>query len=180
MVGINVVFWMLVVIFAVIGMTRGWAKELLVTFAVILGIFIIAVLAQFAPYFQVPQGQAMNTTQFWMRVGIMGALVFFGYQSPHIPRLAASGRFARDYLQDSLLGLVLGAVNGYLVWGTIWFFLHNAGYPFEEVITMPPAGTPLAVAIADFVQVLPPTWLNVPLIYFAVAIAFVFVLVVFI
>ncbi|HSV86737.1 MAG TPA: CvpA family protein [Levilinea sp.] len=180
MVGLNVVFWILVLLFALIGMTRGWAKELLVTFAVILGIFIIAVLVQFMPYFQIPQGQTMNSTQFWLRVGILLALVFFGYQSPHIPRLAGSGRFARDYLQDSLLGFVLGAVNGYLIWGTIWFFLHSANYPFPQVYTLPPVGSPTEQAIAQLIRVLPPNWLEAPFIYFAVAIAFAFVLVVFI
>ncbi len=57
-------------------------------------------------------------------------LVFFGYQTPNIPRLAGSGRFARERLQDSLLGLFLGALNGYLVWGTFWYFLDQARYPF--------------------------------------------------
>jgi uncharacterized membrane protein required for colicin V production len=180
MVGLNVVFWILVILFALIGMTRGWAKELLVTFSVILALFIIAVLERWAPFFQTTAGDLMTTTQFWSRIAILLALVFFGYQTPSIQRLAGSGRFARDRLQDSLLGFVLGAINGYLIWGTIWFYLHNAGYPFPAIFTPAPAGTPTEQAILQILRALPPTWLGVPVIYFAVALAFAFVLVVFI
>jgi hypothetical protein len=180
MVGLNVVFWILVILFALIGMTRGWAKELLVTFSVILALFIIAVLVQFAPFFQVPAGELMNTTQFWLRIGILIGLVLFGYQSPNIPKLAGSGRFARDRLQDSLLGFVLGGINGYLVWGTVWFFLNNAGYPFPAIFSEVPPGSETEAAIAQLLRILPPNWLGVPIIYFAVAVAFAFVLVVFI
>ncbi len=49
MVSLTIVFWMLVIIFAVIGAMRGWAKELLVTFALILSIFVLTVLDKFAP-----------------------------------------------------------------------------------------------------------------------------------
>jgi len=180
MVGLNVVFWILVILFALIGMTRGWAKELLVTFSVILALFIMAVLVQFAPFFRIPAGETMNTTQFWLRVGILLALVFFGYQSPNIPKLAGTGRFARDQLQDSLLGFVLGAANGYLIWGTIWYYLNAAGFPFPNIYTAPPVGSGTEQAINQLLRMLPPVWLDVPFIYFAVAIAFAFVLVVFI
>jgi uncharacterized membrane protein required for colicin V production len=180
MVGLNIVFWILVILFALIGMTRGWAKELLVTFSVILALFIIAVLERWAPFFGVPPETALTTQQFWLRIAVLLALVFFGYQTPNIPKIAGTGRFARDRLQDSLLGLVLGAINGYLIWGTIWFYLHNAGYPFPAVFSPAPAGTPTEQAIVQLLRILPPTWLGVPIIYFAVAIAFAFVLVVFI
>ena len=38
MVSLTVVFWMYVILFAIIGAMRGWAKELLVSFAVILSL----------------------------------------------------------------------------------------------------------------------------------------------
>jgi UDP-N-acetylmuramate--alanine ligase len=75
--------------------------------------------------------------------------VLFGYQSPNIPRLAGTGRFARDRLQDSLLGFVLGAINGYLVWGTIWFYLNNAGYPFPQIFSPLPPGSDTQAASID-------------------------------
>jgi uncharacterized membrane protein required for colicin V production len=70
-----------------------------------------------------------------------------------------------------LLGLVIGALNGYLIWGTLWFFMDTANYPFPKYITPPPENLPI-------LGYLPPLWLGIPQIYFAMAIAFIFVLVV--
>ncbi len=50
MVSLIVVFWMYVILFAIIGAMRGWARELLVAFSVILALFIISVLENFVPF----------------------------------------------------------------------------------------------------------------------------------
>jgi len=180
MISMDIVFWLFIILFGIVGLMRGWAKELLVTFSVILALFIITVLEKYVPFLTKLVMDA-NTrtgdpqTVFWLRAGLLMVLTFFGYQTPNIPRLAGSGRFARDRLQDMLLGLFLGAVNGYLVWGSFWFFLDQARYPFPEIIS--PGLTASAKALVGF---LPPNWLlGVPTIFFAVAIAFAFVLVVF-
>ncbi|RPI34078.1 MAG: hypothetical protein EHM70_04045 [Chloroflexota bacterium] len=177
MVSLNFFFIFLVVLFAVIGAMRGWAKELLVTFAVILGIFIITVLERYVPAVYNSFAVPGSRSQFWMRSIIMIVLVFFGYQTPNLPRLGST-RFARERLQDTLLGFFLGAFNGYLIIGTLWLFLHQAGYPFPY-ITPPVAGTESGDAALRMLSWLPPRWLGPPIIYFAIAVAFLFVLVVF-
>ncbi len=176
MVGLDAFFWILVFFFAVSGLMRGWAKEVLVTFACIVGIFIITVIQQFTP--QLISALSVNNADalFWFRSTIVAILVFFGYQTPNLARLAGGGRFVRERLQDALLGLFLGAVNGYMIVGTLWYFLNVANYPFPNVITPPAPDS----AAAQLLQFLPPEWLGVPTIYFAVALAFAFVLVVFI
>ena len=179
MIGLNVMFIIFVLMFAIIGLMRGWAKELLVSFSVILSLFITTVLEKFVPFVQNLTNTGDATTLFWVRFGLMVGLVIFGYQSPNINRLADTGKFVRERLQDSLLGLFLGAVNGYFVFGSIWYFLDAAGYPFE-FITAPVAGTAMGDAAIRLIESLPPQWLGDPTIYFAVAIAFAFVLVVFI
>ena len=132
------------------------------------------------PFYKDILVNAEPQTSFWLRTGILSALVFFGYQTPKIPRLAESGRFVRNFLQDSLLGVFLGGVNGYLIFGTIWYYMHSCGYPFNFVIP-PDAATSAGEAALRWIALLPPTWMmGTPAIYFAVAIAFVFVLVVFI
>jgi len=176
MVSLNVLFWFFVILFGVIGSMRGWAKEILVTFAVILALFFLTLLERFVPFIR---DSLTGEPLFWLRTGILSALVFFGYQSPNIPRLAATNRFARERLQDTLLGLFLGAANGFLFFGTIWFYLDEAKYP-ASIITAPVPGSPSALAIEQLMSILPPHWLGTPAIYFAVAIAFAFVLVVFI
>jgi len=178
MIGLNVLFWIMVVLFAIIGMSRGWAKELLVSFSVILALFIIDVLVAYAPFMKsLITGD--SRTLFWVETIIVVVLVFFGYQGPNLSRLAGSGRFARERLQDSLLGFFLGAINGYLVWGTIWYFLNQADYPFPGVFLSTNVDPAIETAISRMVVLMPPAWLNIPVIYFAVAVAFAFVLVVF-
>ncbi len=178
MVSLVVVFWMYVILFATIGAMRGWARELLVSFSVILALFIISVMDRFVPFVRDVLSQN-PPIYFWLRTSLVIALVFFGYQTPNIPRLASQNRFARDRLQDILLGVFLGALNGYLIVGTIWWFLNNSGYPFPTII-QPPGGEVLD-ATNRMMALMPPQLLGgTSAIYFAVALAFAFVLVVFI
>ncbi len=179
MVSLVVVFWMYVILFAIIGAMRGWARELLVSFSLILALFIISVIERFVPFVRdilAANGQVM----FWLRAGVIFALVFFGYQTPNISRLAGGNRFARERLQDTLLGIFLGALNGYLIAGSLWYYLNSAGYPFPNVISGP-AGGEVADLTNRMMAIMPPQLLGgSSAIYFAVAIAFAFVLVVFI
>ncbi len=180
MISLNVLLWIFIILFALVGAMRGWAKELLVTFSVILALFSLNVLETFVPFFKETIQNSQPETIFWIKAGVLGGLVFFGYQTPKIPKLAESGRFIRHMLQDTMLGLVLGAVNGYLVFGSLWYYLHALGYPFPFVIE-PDAMTQTGQAALRWISLLPPTWLVVsPTIYIAVAVCFVFVLVMFI
>ena len=178
MVSLVVIFWMYVVMFGIIGAMRGWAKELLVTFAVILALFFITVLEIFVPFIRDVLSFGNGAPLFWIRLGITTILVLFGYQTPNIPRLAGANRFARERLQDILLGFFIGLFNGYFVIGSIWYFLNAAAYPFPNVVSAP-TGEVLTL-VNKYMAVMPPALLVAPAIYFAVAIAFAFVLMVFI
>jgi len=175
MISLTFAFWMLVVLFGVIGMMRGWAKELLVVFSVILSLAFNTLLKRYVPVVNAlpDDGQAI----FWIRTIIVVVLVFFGYQTVALPRFATKA--AREKLQDSLLGFVFGALNGYLVIGTLWFYLDQAAYPFAY-IEAPKPTTEMGLAALNLLQAMPPRLLGEPAIYFAVILAFIFVLVVFI
>jgi uncharacterized membrane protein required for colicin V production len=175
MVTLTFIFWAFVVIFGVIGTMRGWAKELLVSFAVILSLALNRLLERYVPVINTMELD--SPALFWIRTIILLVLVFFGYQTIALPRLA--GKAAREQLQDALLGVFLGAINGYLIVGTLWFYLHQANYPFEYIMA-PLEGTPLGDAALDLLTGMPPRLLGEPGIYFAVILAFIFVLVVFI
>jgi hypothetical protein len=161
------------------GAMRGWAKELLVIFSVILALAFITVLENLIPVVG-PFITSNSTLQFWVRISIVIFMAFFGYQSPKFARLAkVTDR--RDRIQDLLLGLIMGAVSGYFVAGTIWSFVHSAGYPFGDWIQPPHNQMPLGDATLRIIRYLPPVWLGKePNIYIAVVLAFVFVIVVFV
>jgi len=178
MVSLTVLFWLFVVLFAIIGAMRGWAKEILVTFSVFLAIFIIVLMETYLPLFK-PDSGISQSTRFWIATGTIGILVFFGYQTPNL-RALAGPRFARDRVQDVLLGLILGAVNGYLIVGSIWYYMAAAGYPFQPYFIPPDPNTVMGEAAINLLSKMPPVYLIPPWVYFAVAIAFLFVVVVFI
>jgi hypothetical protein len=177
MISLSLAFWIFVIFFATIGASRGWAKEMLVAFSVILSIAIVTLLEEYvAPVRPFLSGQ--NSISFWFKTAFLLTLAFFGYQTPNIQRLAGN-RFAREKLQDILFGFIVGAFNGYLIIGSLWYFLGEAGYPFE-MISPPLAGTPAGDAAARLFELLPPVWLDAPVVYFAVFISFAFVVIVFI
>lgn len=178
MISLDVIFWMYVFLFALIGAMRGWARELLVSFSVILALFLLSVLERFVPFIRDTLMVNNPNSFFWLRSILLLSLVFFGYQTPKFPKLANSGRFIRDHFQDILLGLFLGAVNGYLIFGSLWFFLDDAGYPFSFILA-PDLNSEVGIIAQELLSFMPPELLGSPTIYFAVAIAFVFVLVVF-
>jgi hypothetical protein len=178
MIPLFVFFWMMVILFGVIGGVRGWAKELMVTFSVILAIFLITVLLTYVAPLRVllqPGGPVL----FWTQTVITLGLVFFGYQTPNIRGLAGA-RFARERLADTLLGFFLGMINGYLIIGTLWYWYASNNYPFPNVIGPPVKGTPFGEAALALVSWLAPQYLTIPWVYFAVGLAFVFVIIVFI
>ena len=127
MVYLNFIFYCFVILFAVIGAMRGWAKEMMVTASAVLALFIITVLETYVKGISQSLAESGTPNQFWMRLAIIVILTFFGYQTPNLPRVGGD-RFVRERLQDSLLGIFLGALNGYLVIGSIWYFLSQANY----------------------------------------------------
>lgn len=176
MVSLSFVFWMYVVLFGIIGGMRGWAKELMVSFSVILALTFTTLLSSYVPFIRDVLQKDNQNLFFWLRAIILGFVVFFGYQTPNFPRFAP--KMNREKLQDIILGVVLGALNGYLIAGTLWYYLADAGYPFTQFITVPSGD--FAKVAESMLHYMPPLILGIPGIYFAVVISFIFVIVVFI
>ena len=171
MIALTTLFWILVVVFAMIGAMRGWSKEMLVTFSLILGLFVIAVMLDFVPFMDAYLTEGGNSRQFTVRAVLMILFTFFGYQSPRLQRI--SEVLVKERFRDSALGIVVGGLNGYFLMGSLLYFLHHFEYPFTFV-------TPPLTDMAQFLAYMPPAWLTVPTVYFAVAVAFTFVVVVLI
>ena len=178
MVYLNFVFFCFVIIFAIIGAMRGWAKEMMVTASAVLALFIITVLETYVKGLSDSFAEPGSTAQFWERTAIILLLTFFGYQTPNLPKLGGA-RFARERFQDSLLGFFLGALNGYLIVGSIWYFLAQANYQAISYIVPPDPNTVQGQAAIKLLTWMAPAWMGIPFIYFAIALAFIFVIVVF-
>jgi len=200
MISILSAFWLFVILFGLIGAMRGWAKELLVIFSVVLALFLIYVLESFTPYlipFEEVLAQVENFApgisfgslplqvqdelkmQFWSRSAIISILAFFGYQTPRLAVIRDKAR--RERIQDILLGVVLGLGSGFFIMGSLWFYMAAAQYPFSPQILPPQAGTVLGDAAINILKYFPPVFASNQIgLFFAVVVAFMFVLVVFI
>lgn len=176
MMSLTFFFYMSLVLFSVIGAMRGWAKELLVSFGVILSISLIVLVEKFVPIIG-PMLQQNNARSFWIKIGILGVILYFSYQTPNFPLLLKEkGKFERQKLPDTFLGLVMGLLNGYLIAGTIWYYMNQSQYPFP-LITPPVIGTPAGDAAARILKWLPPAWLTFPWVFAVFIIFAIFILV---
>ena len=176
MVNIIYIFWMYVILFAVIGVMRVWAKELLVSFSVILALAMNHLLRTYIELISSLPNEAISL--FWTRTLITVALVYFGYQT--VGNIGAlSGKARKEKLQDALFGGVMGGMNGYLIIGTLWTYLDDAGYPFDKIFVQdfPPE---ILNEVGRMMKTMPPQFFGDPGIYFAVIIAFIFIIVVYI
>jgi hypothetical protein len=138
--------WGMAIVFAIIGYVRGLNRELIATAGIILGLF---ALFQFDDVIRgtllanVPGDQ-----RFWVQTVLFLAIVYFAYQTRTFTRREINRRDeGRDNLQSSVLGGLIGFLNGYLIWGTLWYFLHINEYPLTPYISAPPVGSPSAQAI---------------------------------
>jgi hypothetical protein len=188
MIPLNTVFWGLVFLFGMIGALRGWAKEILVSSSVFLAMFTQQVFGQYIlgptnPYLpmlldasaEVISPDTYSTTQFYVCTTLLLLLTFFGYAGPTLVG-RVGGKVAREQLQDALLGFFLGLLNGFLVIGTLWFYLEKSDYALGGIT--PPVENTAAWIIAQ--SYLVPVWLTIPALYVAIAFAFVFVIIVFV
>jgi uncharacterized membrane protein required for colicin V production len=175
MMSLSSVFWLLVIIFAVIGGFRGWAKEILVTFSIITALAIDTMLVKFLPPIGVLLVQ-QTSTALYIRVAIVLIMAYFGYQTPNLPAFIGANRFAREKLQDWLLGSMIGLINGYLIVGSLWSYMNSAQYKGVEALIT----APVDPAVLKYLEYMPPVLLQFPNIMFAVIIAFVFVIIVFV
>jgi len=116
MMSLAIVFWMYVILFAIIGGMRGWAKEILVSFSVILALAFIALLnitfllsETYSSPKKVPPFSGLRTS-------ILILLVFFGYQTVNYSTLSAKVT-VRNCGTHAFWVSSSGAINGYLMPG---------------------------------------------------------------
>lgn len=129
--------WIVAIFFAIIGMIRGWSKELVSLAGIILAMF---ALFQFDSLLRgVFLASVPNDQAFFVQILLFGVIVYFAYQT-RAPGISDRGGPRRGRWQDAVLGGLMGALNGYLIWGAVWYFLDINEYPLSPLIIAPAPG----------------------------------------
>ncbi len=145
MIQLSALLWGMAFLFGYIGFARGWNKEVIALSGIILGLF---ALFQFDDLLRETLLVNVSRDQvFWVQSAIFITIVYFAYQTRAlIGQDAVRARTGdregrRDQLQTNVLGAVVGFINGYLIWGTLWYFMHINDYPLSPYISRPITGT---------------------------------------
>jgi len=117
-----------------IGMARGFLKELGVTMVMM---FMLFFLSQFEPFLNTGINRVLaagtryvalqnhDLLKCWFFISVIIATAFVSYEGE---TLAFGGQLMAGP-QRIILGALTGALNGYLIVGTIWFYMDKFGYP---------------------------------------------------
>jgi hypothetical protein len=154
MVEIQQLFLILIAVMGVIGMVRGFLKELGVTLVLIATLFALDRLIPIVNNFinnggfgflslgPVPETQSTSDLLFVVFSAIMVGATYVAYQGE---TLAYEGSNPKGIV-GALLGFLIGAVNGYLLFGTFWWLANFYQYPFGLVAQPLPPGAQEFVA----------------------------------
>lgn len=142
---------MMILMFASVGYMRGYTKELVATAGIVLALF---TLKQFDALLIDPLTTGNPNSKFYLQATILGLFAFFSYQTPTRTFANLPGR---QGVQDGVLGFLVGAFNGYLVFGALWWFMDNVGYPFSPHIIQPVDPESTSAIVTD---ILPLVWLH--------------------
>lgn len=156
MVELSLLIWIMSFFFAYIGFNRGWTKEVISTSGIVLGLF---ALHQFDQILRTVLLVGLQPGEkFYAQTAIFLAIVFFSYQTRAIvggdAQRTRAGAEGRDAVQTQVLGAIVGFLNGYLISGSVWYFLHinrisDTVYALEPFVTAPLAGTANAAAVQN-------------------------------
>jgi uncharacterized membrane protein required for colicin V production len=134
---LEVIFTIIVIIFALIGLARGYKRELGSTLIILVAIFVLSFFEEeITRLFGTVSAQlfasnnpseARNLVYLSFFQIIFAVIVFAGYAGR---TLEFPGTPAPPPL-GSLLDLAVGTLNGYLIAGTLWYYLDRFGYPTQ-------------------------------------------------
>jgi hypothetical protein len=134
--------WILATFGAVIGFLRGWNRELIATMGILLS---SVALLQLDSILRSTILAFFSKEQiFVIQIVLFLAIVYYAYRTTRFEP-ASGGR--NPSIQSSVLGGFAGAVNGYLIGGTVWYLLDISEYPFYPLIVAPAPNSPSAEAL---------------------------------
>jgi len=187
MLTIEAVFYALILLFGIIGMSRGWVREALATTGILLAMFIMETFGDLLVGVMMGVAGVKGGTQqanlftFIVKAFVFGFITFFAYYGPAMARPPARLSFlqrAQLGFQETLLGFIFGLLNGYLIAGNLWSYLHQAGYPLPPSFFRAYAdGQNLSETGRRLVELLPPRFLSGMTLYGVFALCILFVII---
>jgi hypothetical protein len=149
---LEVLWAMLIVVFAVVGVVRGYPKELGVTTTILAALLILtrsgetmlglidAYLTRYADAGIIFEGPFSSLIQSLFYIVVFTLIVFISY---HGETLAFPGRPPKGAFGVAM-NLASGLLNGYLISGTMWHYLHVFDYPIQMLGLFSPPLTEFA------------------------------------
>lgn len=167
--------WIAAGVLGLLGAYRGWVRELVSLSGILLGLTALTFTDGFLKNLVV-----QDTQLFYLRAVILLMISYFAYAQPPNQLMPLQYR-GRDQvylprhvdMQGRVLGALVGMLNGYLVFGSLWFFMDQLGYPIA-FFSAPAAGSPSA----EFVSSLPQAFLGNDTLAIVTIVTFLFVLIV--
>jgi uncharacterized membrane protein required for colicin V production len=187
MISLHIVFYLMILFFAMIGYLRGWQREVIALTGMVASIAFLSTFGQEVinlwPNATILEGMPQESinrahqSRFWIQALVHSAIAFFSYQM--VTRLAdqmAGGRIGerlRANLEKRIVGALIGATNGYLFVGALWAFLEymvtpngyqrlpeGMLYAFHPLVIRPVEGTSLIIAsrFLPMTASISPTW----------------------
>jgi hypothetical protein len=176
MINADVFFIFYIIVFGFIGTTRGWVREVIVTFAMMFALFVYS-LPQFNAIMTPLTNQGDPLWRFFWRAFPFILITFFGYLSPVVARSRLGGAGSNRF-EQGLLSFLIGMFNGYVFFSSLAVWALNAGLldapQYATLWTAPPGGW----TNFFFIQSAAPVVFSGTLLIFIVIIIFLFVIIV--
>jgi len=169
---IEILYIAIALIVTLIGLARGYVKELGSTLLILVSIFILtffeepisAVVSALSQQFFGVEGQSTIDAVLSVFYSVVFVILVFGGYAGRT--LTFAGKPAPPP-QGTLISLLIGLLNGYLIAGTLWYYQHTYNYPLGQWVTFENTLTSTAEAMVEY---LPPVVFDNP-VYWIVPVA---------
>lgn len=142
MIELSALMWTFAIFFGILGFLRGWNKEVVATAGIVMAVFAIFQIDGFVRgyiFVRMPPSQV-----FLLQGAVFCAMVFFLYRAKDIG--GTQRRDEKDW-QAGILGAAIGFFNGYLIGGSLWYFLDINEYPLTQFVVAPSPTGPSAQSL---------------------------------
>ncbi len=142
MLTIDGVLVLFIILIGIVGVVRGFLKELGVTLVLVATLWSLDILIPLLERFlneskgaflglgPLADSQSARTILFLLFSAITVFAAFISYQGE---TLSYEGTAPKGIL-GVILGFLIGAANGYLIFGNLWWLANRYGYPFGIIV----------------------------------------------